>query len=216
MNLYARSEEFISVIKSANPMAIIGVNIESITVRDFSLIQDFYVYPFQKGEIVTASGTVFVYLNVVVNSSYPNSFSTRPVTLTPPVEVKFNLPYIDGNPAAIHFESLSIPFSSGMILPEQVRPELPKLKDISLYQHINLSRFQAVIENQSIYNRVAKVIWDFKEPPLLELDDLKVKWDNFKDLKREISDPASKYIPKKGAPQPFKKGATAKRKKKRK
>lgn len=213
-HLYARRQEFSSVIQSANPNAIIDVDIESIKVNEFSLIQDFYVYPFQKGEIVTASGTVFVYLNVIVNSSYVNHFKLLPTALNPPIEVKFNLPYIDGSPAVIDFESVVIPFSSGMILPEQAISERTKSKFTSILDHIDWARLQAAVGNQSLYDKVAKVIWDFKEPQLFELTDLELKWDGYRDKKRKLSDPASNYIPKRGTPQPFKNGNTSKRKKK--
>jgi predicted nucleic acid-binding protein len=95
-----------------------SISLSEFTINKLSLIQDFYVYSFQKGKKISASGRVFVYLKANANHRYAGDRKDFIVELYPTAEVKFNLSYIESNPSSLTFESFSLPLDSGMQLPE--------------------------------------------------------------------------------------------------
>lgn len=104
----------------------------TLSLREFaiiklSIIQSFYVYSFQRGEKISASGTVFVYLKTHADYKYAGDANTYTVDLYPLAEIKFSLAYTDGTPSLLTFENFSLPIGTGMRLPEPPKPEFEEL-----------------------------------------------------------------------------------------
>lgn len=189
--LKAKQEQFIAVVTAVNPGFDIEIDVDSIRLDEVLSIEEFYVYPFQKGEIVTASGTVQVYINTSVLFSYKNSRNKASAVIRPIVEVKFNLPYVDSQPCDIHFETITIQNGSGVKLPGDFETVETRIENLTARIAKLNSSYISPIE---VAKRIIDSIYEQNEPvELWTIDDL--DWVNTKTTRPKASGSTSKYIP---------------------
>jgi predicted nucleic acid-binding protein len=147
-----------------------GANVEAITApftfKRFSALQDFYVYSFNKGEHVTASCRVFIYMSMTATYTYNAPEGSREVALHPVVEVKLHIPYQDGKPEAIVFDDTHIPADAWMRLPNKaLRPRSPYVRWVESSGNARTT----------LVSRIEEILWEKTQPSnfLSDLD-----WDS--------------------------------------
>jgi predicted nucleic acid-binding protein len=197
-----------------------SLSIGEFTIQKTSFIQDFYVYSFQKGERISASGSIFVYLKVDADYRYAGDRKTYTVALYPTAEIKFSLAYTDSLPSSLSFENFSLPLDSGMQL-----PEAPKSAFAQWIEHFRATPYDSI----SVAEKLQKVFYEQEQTianPLRHLNP-----DNYaaiidspyyggdiwhiSEIKKEKFDtPSSKFLPKQGERVPVPKNIPSKRKKK--
>lgn len=211
--LKTRRGEITAAIQSINSVSYLKVDVDNFKISSVSQVQDFYVYSFQRGEVVRASGSLLVYLNANVDYGYSSHriFSKADIQLV--VQLKFILPYLNEKPSVVQFESISIPISAGLRLPERPKSSW----DIWLEQNRDFDRpVSALIGNAPYFQ-------SFKDDVLSYRGDVNraINWDDwiyessFVEAKSsDFKNPSSKFIPAKGIPVPYNKSTPSKRKKK--
>jgi predicted nucleic acid-binding protein len=191
--LTAKQQQLIALIAAVNPEYIDEINVGSIGISEILSIDDFYVYPFQKGEIATASGIALVHVDTEVYFGYKNRRNKRSVVIRPIVEVKFNLPYVDGKPCDIHFEAVTIQSGIGVKLPTEFELVETRIEKLSA-QISKLNSSYYINSPLEVAKKIIDSIYEKKESfELWTIDDLEsvnsaVKQPNF-------SRSESKYIP---------------------
>ena len=205
--LNVKYEELIKAIEAANPSLAIELNADSIVIDNTTAIEDFYVYPFQKGEIVTASGVIFVYLKAQVSYSVLNRNKRLSATVCPVIEVKFNLPYIDNEPAELHFENVTVLSGLDLRVPtnydsvtRRIDELISKMPPSPAGEGVTasiLAIFNSMYE-QSVYEKPQRFeLWD------VELDEDEMRSGKGVSKRLNYKGSNSKFIPSTGRSQPF-------------
>lgn len=202
--LRIKEGELVRAIKASNPGLIISIDIETIKIDNTTAIEDFYVYPFQKGEIITASGTICAYLTVEVLYSNLNQPVRLSAAVHPVVEVKFNLPYVDGEAAELHFESVTVLSGLDLKLYTAIDATTKRINELVSSMHSNLVGGEFMSSILAVFNSMNEQ-YSYGKFQRFEL------WDvNWNDEETEMSHKKSnatgsstRYIPYTGRSQPF-------------
>ena len=210
-NLRLKTDDIIQAIQLVNPGCLVELNVDRVDIEAVSEIKEFYVRPFQNAEIITASGTVYIHVKAPITYTYANSRNKVPFTLKPVFEVKFNLPYLDGKPAEINLDTITVSNGAELRIPVGFESVTSRIEGI-------ISNIQSlpVSAEMSLLKKIIDSMYISSEPiELFDIDD--DAWKN-RDLSViHSTGPPSNYIPITGKRWPFiQSGTTYKKSKKRK
>jgi predicted nucleic acid-binding protein len=194
------------------------LSLGEFTLSKTSLIQDFYVYSFQKGERISASGRIFIYLKTTASYRYTGDSTTYHVELYPTAEIKFNLAYTDGRPSSLSFEAFALPLGPGMQLPEAPKPPFEQWIETFRDAQYNSISLTEKLQKFLYQDKLATNPLSFLNPSnyapipnsLYEGD----VWQIREIKKTDFDSPSSKFLPKRGERVPIPKNIPSKRKKK--